>query len=290
MSRRTNRPTCSRQITGIDALAGKGTDCRGKLGYGFAKPIATRIIGAVLATRRLCYGDHDRHGRLGQETTSLRGARATGNEKGITMVRANGIGRLGLFIACGTFAMATAGSADEGPFRDLTLDQARQAAADAGKRFVLVDFYTVWCGPCKKLDETTWRDQGVRNWLSKEAVCLKVDAEKDEALAAKYRINVYPTVLILRPDGSEIDRLVGYRDGKAFLADAREALAGNDSLSRARKKLEGANANDPSLRMSYGDALRRRGRPMKHSPNTSGASTTVWSMVRPSGACGPRSC
>jgi len=60
---------------------------------------------------------------------------------------------------------------------------------------VLVDFYTVWCGPCKKLDQTTWKDQQVRDWLSSEAVCLKVDAEKDVPLAEKYRINVYPTVV-----------------------------------------------------------------------------------------------
>ena len=137
---------------------------------------------------------------------------------------------------------------------------ARQAAADGGKKFVVVDFYTVWCGPCKKLDETTWKDQGVRDWLSKEAVCVKVDAEKDEKLAAKYRINAYPTVLLVRPDGTEIDRLVGYRDAKTFLADARDSLAGNDSLARARKKLEGAGANDPMFRMGYGDALSEKGR------------------------------
>jgi len=155
--------------------------------------------------------------------------------------------------------MALAG-ADEGPFRELSLDRARQAATDGGKRFALVDFYTVWCGPCKKLDETTWKDQEVRDWLSKEAVCLKVDAEKDEPLADKYRIDAYPTVLLFRPDGAAIDRLVGYRDAKTFLADSRESLAGNDTLARARKKLEGANANDPMLRMSYGDALAQKGR------------------------------
>ena len=180
--------------------------------------------------------------------------------------------------------------ADEGLFRDLSLDRARQTAAEGGKRFVLVDFYTVWCGPCKKLDETTWKDQDVRDWLSKEAVCLKVDAEKDEPLAGKYRINVYPTVLLLRPDGTEIDRLVGYRDAKTFLADAREALAGNDSLTRARKKLEGANANDPMLRMSYGDALRKKGGARTRFPSTSGASTMGWSMARASRVCGSRSC
>ena len=173
------------------------------------------------------------------------------------MVRTNAVGWLGLFVA---WVMANTAGADEGVFRDQSLEKARQAAANGGKRLVLVDFYTVWCGPCKKLHETTWKDQGVRDWLSKEAVCLKVDAEKDEALAAKYRINAYPTLLLLRPDGAEIDRLVGYRDAKTFLADAREALAGNDNLSRARKKLEGANANDPMLRMSYADALQQKGR------------------------------
>jgi thiol-disulfide isomerase/thioredoxin len=173
------------------------------------------------------------------------------------MLRTSGIGGLCLFIACAT---STAAQADEGPFRDLSFDQARRAAADGKKRFVLVDFYTTWCGPCKKLDETTWKDQGVKDWLAKEAVCLKIDAEKETALADKYRINVYPTVLLLRPDGSEIDRLVGYRDPKTFLADARESLAGNDTLSRARKPLEGANANNPMLRMNYGDALAQKGR------------------------------
>src|SRR4051795_975781 len=86
------------------------------------------------------------------------------------------------------------------------------------------DFYTDWCAPCKKLDETTWKDQGVRTWLSEAAICLKVDAEKDEALAEQYRVNAYPTLLLLRPDGTEIDRLVGYRDAQTFLADARAAL------------------------------------------------------------------
>jgi thiol-disulfide isomerase/thioredoxin len=173
------------------------------------------------------------------------------------MVRTRQVGWLALFLVGGGVVMA---AGEDVLFRDLSLDKARQAASDSGKRFVLVDFYTVWCGPCKKLDETTWKDQGVRDWLAKEAISLKLDAEKNEALAEKYRINAYPTVLLLRPDGSEIDRLVGYRDAKTFLADAGEALAGNDSLSRARKKLDGANAKDPMLRMSYGDALAQKGR------------------------------
>ena len=112
------------------------------------------------------------------------------------MVRMNGVCWLGLCLTCGTAAMGRTGADDE-MFRNLSLDRARQAATDGAKRFVLIDFYTVWCGPCKKLDETTWKDQEVRDWLAREAVCLKVDAEKNEALAEKYRINAYPTVILL---------------------------------------------------------------------------------------------
>ena len=173
------------------------------------------------------------------------------------MIRIRGMTRLGMFVA---LAVPVAAGADDGDFRKLTLDQARQAASESGKKLVLVDVYTTWCAPCKKLDETTWKDPRVLEWLTREAVCLKVDAEKDEPLAEKYRIKAYPTLLLLRPDGSEIDRLVGYRDAPTFLSDAGEALAGNDSLSRARKKLEGPGALDPMLRMSYGDALGQKGR------------------------------
>jgi thiol-disulfide isomerase/thioredoxin len=148
---------------------------------------------------------------------------------------------------------------DPGVFAEIGFEAACAKAKD-GNRIVMVDFFTTWCGPCKKLDKVTWRDAKVVAWLGEKAVALKIDAEKEEALAAKYHIRSYPTVLLLRPDGSEIDRLVGYRDPEEFLEEAGDALDGRDSVSKSKALLVGSAANSPGLRLDYAEALAGRGR------------------------------
>lgn len=155
------------------------------------------------------------------------------------------------------FSSSTATAA--GPFRDLSFEKACKAARERDK-IVLVDFYTTWCGPCKLLDQTTWKDRKVERWLRNNAIALKVDAEKERRLAKKYSIDAYPTILLLKPDGTEIDRLVGYREAEVFLAESRDALAGKDSLARAKEKIEGDKKNDPSARMNYARTLQQKGK------------------------------
>src|SRR5580658_2847146 len=122
------------------------------------------------------------------------------------------------------------------PFSDLTFEAASAKAAKTGK-IVLIDFYTTWCGPCKLLDKNTWTDAAVINLLEQKTVALRVDAEKEVALSKQYKIAAYPSVLLIKPDGTEIDRLVGYKEPKAFMEDFNAALAGKNSIARAQDKL-----------------------------------------------------
>ena len=145
------------------------------------------------------------------------------------------------------------------PFSDLSFEAASKLAAQKGK-IVLVDFYTTWCGPCKMLDKTTWTDPAVIQLLEQKTVALRIDVDKEVALSKRYKIEAYPSVLLIKPDGTEIDRLVGYREPKAFMADFNAALAGKDSISRARDLLMDAGTNDPSARMQFGVALAQKGR------------------------------
>lgn len=87
---------------------------------------------------------------------------------------------------------------------------------------VMVDFYTEWCGWCKKLDQDTYSNPKVQE-LAGKFVCVKVDGDKDRASVSKYKINGYPTIVFLDSTGEEIDRNVGY--------------AGPDELAKMMEKL-----------------------------------------------------
>lgn len=142
----------------------------------------------------------------------------------------------------------------EAPFADLTFEAASSAAERQGK-LLMVDFYTTWCPPCKMLDKTTWKDAQVCAWLEKHTIALKVDAEKDRELSRRYGVRGYPTMVFLRPDGSEIGRLVGYRDAAAFVRESSALLAGMD-----RPGTGGPASNDPMARMKHARTLEQNGK------------------------------
>lgn len=133
------------------------------------------------------------------------------------------------------------------------------ALAVKTKRIVLLDFYTTWCGPCKKLDAITWKDKAVREWMIQTAISRKIDAEKETALAAKYKIRAYPTILLLKPDGTEIDRLIGFLEPQAFLTEVKQALSGQDSIARAKTSMNKNGKDDPMERIKYAGALDGKG-------------------------------
>lgn len=139
-------------------------------------------------------------------------------------------------------------------FRQVNFTQACTAAKAEGK-IVMIDFFTTWCVPCKALDKHTWTDNEVRTVMLKKAVSIKLDAEKEGAeLAKTYRVRIFPTILFLKPDGTEIDRMTGFRPPKEFLEEANGYFEGKDSLTQAREKLA-QNPTDLELRLKLAKAF-----------------------------------
>lgn len=156
-------------------------------------------------------------------------------------------------------ALTACTSEHDGPFRDLPFADAA-ALAKQEQKIVLVDFFTTWCGPCKKLDATTWKDATVQAWLAEHTIALKIDAEKEPDLAQRFGVRAYPSIVLVKPDGTVVDSLVGYRDAQTFLSEVDDALAGKTALTRAREKLVG-HEHDPIIRQRVAGELARAGRP-----------------------------
>ncbi len=70
---------------------------------------------------------------------------------------------------------------------------------------VLVDFWAVWCGPCKAI--TPIIEQLAEKYAGKAKV-VKMDIDSSPQTPAKYFIRSIPTLLLIK-DGKVMDQLVG---------------------------------------------------------------------------------
>lgn len=142
-------------------------------------------------------------------------------------------------------------------FQDLTLDQALARAA-AEKKMVLVDYFTTWCVPCKQMDATTWVDPKVIDWVEEYAIAVRFNAEVEVEQAKTHDIGTFPTTLLLRADGHEMDRLTGFKTTEELISEITDGLEGKDAVARAHEKWQ-ADPHRLALRMTYGKALADKG-------------------------------
>ena len=109
-------------------------------------------------------------------------------------------------------------------FRDLSFDEAIAAAAKEKKQ-VFIDFYTDWCGPCKNMTKNVFPQVAVGEFMNKNFVCVKYNAEKEgKELAKTYKVSAYPTFIIVDTQKKVLFELKGSMDGETLINRIKAGL------------------------------------------------------------------
>ena len=114
-----------------------------------------------------------------------------------------------------------------------TIDEA--ATTQIGQRLYFVDFYTSWCGYCKKMDRETFSDATVAKILNRYYFPVKFNAEGQQTVkwfGKTYNptnqgrnrqhefargLQGYPSFVLYRPDGTPIQAIPGFYPAKDFV-------------------------------------------------------------------------
>lgn len=100
------------------------------------------------------------------------------------------------------------------------------AAAKRDNKPIFVDAYTTWCGPCKMLVKDVFPQKEIGDFYNAHFINAHFDMEKGEgmALAKRYNVQAYPTLLFINGDGNIIHRFAGYLPPVQFLEMGKTAL------------------------------------------------------------------
>lgn len=123
----------------------------------------------------------------------------------------------------------------------LTLEEATKEVKAHPEKPILINFYATWCGFCKRLDGETFTDAKVANYVNKNYIPVKFDAETKDMVTflginytyiapakANYMAYAftngqlsYPATVLMNGKGDVNKVVLGYRSVSDFINDIK---------------------------------------------------------------------
>jgi thiol-disulfide isomerase/thioredoxin len=121
------------------------------------------------------------------------------------------------------------------------------AHLDPGKSRLL-DFSADWCGPCRKMQRTTFRDTDLAAFVKERFAPVRFEQRGQEMskemrdAMLRYGVGSFPTLVVINAEGRVVAKLEGFRSAQDLRADLERALA-----PPTRTRLDWCRPDSPAL-------------------------------------------
>ena len=97
-------------------------------------------------------------------------------------------------------------------------------------KYIFMDCYTSWCGPCKALSKDIFTRKEVGDYFNAHFINVKYDMEKGVGieLRKQYQANIigYPTLLLINKEGKVVHQMAGFQEADALIAGMKAGMEG----------------------------------------------------------------
>lgn len=135
------------------------------------------------------------------------------------------------------------------------------AKAKTENKYIFVDCFTTWCGPCRYMSANIFPQEEVGEFMNEKFLNVKLqldttDADNDEVkkwyqdahdIMTQFKIRAFPTYLYFDPNGNAVHRLVGGMEAKDFITNANNALNTDKQYYTLLNKYEKGKKDSASL-------------------------------------------
>jgi thioredoxin-related protein len=105
-------------------------------------------------------------------------------------------------------------------------------------KYIFVDCYTTWCGPCKRMDEEVYVKDSVGNFMNAKFINVRVQMDRTnkdaqmvqdwyvaaDVMRKQYKVTAFPSYLFFNSDGQIVHRDVAYIAPDKFVEVASKAF------------------------------------------------------------------
>ncbi len=130
----------------------------------------------------------------------------------------------------------------------------RQAVDEATRegKPVLVRITASWCGPCQQMKQLTFRDSRIVQLVRSEFVSLLVDADEHPELVTGFRVEAFPTTIVVAPDLSILKRMAGFQSAESLISALSPFAKSQPTSNSISASSEIASALEPENSVKYG--------------------------------------